>query len=61
MLRLTSNEKAVVGGLVTALFAVDVQVQQSGQFTLKEFLVALVGYAFTHATVWLTTNTPKVG
>lgn len=61
MLRITSNEKAVLGGLVTALFTVDVQLRQSGQFTVKEFLVALLGYAVTHVTVWLATNSPKVG
>lgn len=59
MVHLTGNEKAVLGGLVAALATVIVQLQQSGQLTLHEFLVALGSYVVTHVTVWLTTNTPK--
>ncbi len=60
MLRITSNEKAIIGGLTAALVTVIVQLQQTNQFTLHEFWVALVAYALTHASVWVTTNTPKV-
>lgn len=59
MLRITGNEKAVLGGLVSALVTVVAQVQQSGQLTLKEFGTALVAYLFTHVTVWTATNSTK--
>jgi hypothetical protein len=56
---ITHNEKAVAGGLATALITVIVQLQNSGPFTLHDFLVALGAYIVTHVSVWLTTNTPK--
>ncbi len=59
MIRLTGNEKAFLGGLVSALAALIVQLQQSGQLTLHEVLVSLGAWVLTHATVWLTTNSPK--
>lgn len=60
MLRLTGNEKAVLGGLVSALVTICVQVQNSGQLTLHELIGAAVAYVLTHSTVWLATNTKPV-
>lgn len=59
MLKITSNEKAFMGGLVAALFTICVQLQQSGKLNAHEVLIALGGYAVTHFSIWLTTNTPK--
>ena len=59
MLRITSNEKAVIGGLVTGLSALVIQLQQSGQFTTKEFAFAAGAWLVTQLSVWLTANTPK--
>ena len=57
MLRITGNEKAVMGGLIAGLATIIVQLQQSGQLTLHEVLVSLGAYVFTHLSVWVTTNT----
>jgi hypothetical protein len=59
MVRITSNEKAVIGGVVAALFAIIVQLQQSKQLTWHDLGVAVVGYVLTHLAVWATTNSPK--
>lgn len=59
MLTLTSNEKAIVGGLTAALITTIVQLEQSGQLTLHEFWYTIAAYVVTHITVWLTTNSPK--
>jgi len=54
----TGKEKAFVGGLVTGLVTLIVQLQQSGQFTTKEFLFSLAAWVATHVAIYLTTNTP---
>lgn len=58
MLRFTGNEKAILGGLTSALVALNVQVQQTGLLDTKEVLTSLAAYVATHLAVWLATNTP---
>lgn len=60
MIHLTGNEKAFLGGLVAFLATTIVQLQQTGQFTLRDFCFSLGAWILTHASVWLATNTTKV-
>lgn len=55
---ITGKEKAVLGGLVAFLTTMNVQIQQAGQLTLKEFAWSVGAYVVTHVTVWAATNTP---
>lgn len=59
MPKLTGNEKAAIGGLVTGLATLIVQLQQSGQLTLKEFGYSAAAWVVTHAAIYITANTPK--
>ena len=59
MVKITGSEKAFLGGIVSGLVTLIVQLQQSGQFTTKEAAYSVGAYIFTHIAVWLTTNTPK--
>ena len=59
MSKITGNEKAFLGGIVSGLVTLIVQLQQSGQFTTKEAVYSVAAYLATHAAVWLTTNSPQ--
>lgn len=51
------QEKAVVGGIVTALLTLLSQVGVNGQMTVHDALYALVAWIIAHFVIWLTTNT----
>lgn len=59
MIRITSNEKAFMAGVMAFLATTVVQLQQSGQFTLRQFEWSIGSWVLAHLTVWWTTNTPK--
>lgn len=58
MIKLTGSEKAFLGGLVAFLATTIVQLNQSGQLTLKELGYSLGSFIVTHLTVWSATNSP---
>jgi hypothetical protein len=59
MIRLTGNEKAFIGGLAGFLATTIVQLeQQSGSYTLHDFLTSLAAWVVVHLSVYVTTNTP---
>ena len=58
-MRITGNEKAVIGGLVSALVTIAVQLADTPHFTWHDVLVAVGAYIVTHLTVYVTANTPK--
>jgi hypothetical protein len=58
-MKITGSEKAFLGGLVSGLFALIIQLQQSGQFTTKIALFSIGSFVAAHIAVYLTTNTPK--
>lgn len=57
-MRLTGNEKAYIGGLVAGLVTLAIQLQQTGQFTTKEFLLSAGAWLIVHLGVYTATNTP---
>lgn len=59
MLRITGNEKSLIGGLVAGTLTLVVQLQQSGQLTSKEGLLSIAAWVLTQIAVWITANTPK--
>lgn len=57
---LLGNEKALVGGITAGALSLLALVGVTGNMTVKEALYALGSWVVTHATVWLTSTTPKV-
>lgn len=61
MIKVTTNEKAFMGGLLAFLSTSLVQLQQQrGGYTLRDFEWALGSWVLVHIGVWLTANTPRV-
>lgn len=56
---LIGNEKAILGGLSAGLLALLGQLGVNGKMTVKEAIYAVLTWLFTHAVIWLTTNSPK--
>ena len=57
MVKLTGNEKSFIGGLLAFLATSITQLQQTANYTLRDFGLAVGAWVVVHLGIWLTTNT----